>query len=96
MKKFLYIAVLLYFNFIIISSVFANGSIDNHQSGNLFNFSNVIAPLGIITLICLITTFTLGLLMSKNRKVLFPWHKRISFTTLILALMHGTMVLIFH
>ena len=96
MKKYLYIAVFLFFSFILTSGVFANGDIHNHQSENQFDFSSIIVPLGITTLICLIATLILGLLMPKNRKILFPWHKGIAFITLILALMHGVMVLIFH
>ena len=96
MKKQFYIAAFLFLGFMLTGGVFENGNIHNHQSEHQFDFSTIIVPLGITTLICLIATLTIGLLMPKNRKILFPWHKRMAFMTLILALMHGVMVLIFH
>lgn len=96
MKKNFCIAVFLFFSFVLTCGVLANGDVHIHQSDKQFDFSSTIVPLGITTLICLIVTLTLGLIMPKNRKILFSWHKRIAFITLILALMHVFMVLIFH
>lgn len=54
-----------------------------------------IEPLGITTLVCLITTFTLGLTMARNRRLLFPWHRRVAYLTLVVALSHAALVLLF-
>jgi hypothetical protein len=86
---------------LVASIAFAGGDHGGHGghevvASGLFNYSTIIAPLGITTLLGLLTTLTLGLNMHKNRKLLFPWHKRIAFTTVFLAITHASLVLIFH
>lgn len=70
-----------------------NGELDHHNKSGL---AAAAVPLGILTLLCLITTLVLGLTMRKNPKVLFPWHKRMAIFTLIVAITHGTIIILFH
>lgn len=72
----------------------ANGRAGGHTPGG--GSMNVIVILGILTFAGLLTTFLLGWLMPKKRKALFPWHKRLGIVTLILAIIHGAMVLLLH
>ena len=37
-----------------------------------------IEPVGITTLVFLLSTLALGLNVHRNRKVLLPWHKRLA------------------
>lgn len=71
----------------------ANGDDYGHEEHT--GLSSFIEPMGITTLVCLITTFTLGLTMARNRRLLFPWHRRIAYLTLVVALSHATLVLLF-
>ena len=92
----LYILFLFIWSVVIAGISYANGPGHEHQGHDHFSLSSLIVPLGITTLVCLISTFVLGLMMPKNRKALFPWHKRMAIITLISAITHGTMVLFFH
>jgi hypothetical protein len=76
------------------SSAFAGGRGNGH--GNDAGFGGIIIFLGVMTFAFLLTTFILGIFMPKNRKALFPWHKRLGYITLISALAHGTMVFLYH
>ena len=73
---------------------YASGHGDGHGSGR--SFGGFIVLLGILTLACLLSTFILGILMPKKRKLLFPWHKKLGIVTVIAAILHGMMVLFFH
>lgn len=98
MKKILY--SILFLNFITASNIFAHGNHEHEEIANQgFSIVDVIAPLGIITLVFLLTTFTMGLILSKypkKRKRLLPWHKKLAFLTVILALSHAVIVIFFH
>jgi hypothetical protein len=59
-------------------------------------FRTLIIPLGIATFFSVLTTISLGFKMSSNRALIFPWHKRMALTTMLLALSHAIMVIIFH
>ena len=59
-------------------------------------FKSLIAPFGVVTFSLLLTTVILGLKMASNRAAIFPWHRRIAFSTLFLSLCHATLVIIFH
>ena len=76
-------------------SAYAAGGDGGHGPGGGGSV-NVIVILGILTFAGLLTTFLLGWLMPKKRKALFPWHKRLGIVTLILAIIHGAMVLLLH
>ena len=83
--------------FIIFSSTaFAGETGHGQDAHNNSSIKSIIAPLGIVTLVFLIATLTLGFLMPKNRKKLFPWHRKIAIVTMIVAITHGAFVLIFH
>ena len=69
----------------------------NHQhSHDTFSTRQLIAPAGITTFILLLATLSLGIFMKRNRKLLFPWHKRIAILTLIAGLIHASLVIFFH
>ena len=57
--------------------------------------AKLIEPLGFTTLVLLVTTVVLGFLR-RSRPGLLPWHKRIGPLTLIVALVHLTMVMLSH
>ena len=96
MKTRMSIIILIILNVAITCTVFASGSDHEHQAAGHFKPASLIEPLGALTFLCLISTFILGQLMPKNRKTLFPWHKRMAVITLVVALTHVTMVLLFH
>ncbi len=50
----------------------------------------VLAYGGIFTLICLLTTATLGYLSTQGKPV-FKWHRIMAAVTVVFALMHGTL-----
>lgn len=85
---------------LMTSPVFAGGDHGHNGHGveaaGALTYGSIIAPLGILTLLGLLTTLTLGLNMHKNRKRLFPWHRRVAITTVTLALVHASLVLFFH
>ena len=83
-------------NVTMAGALYASGNGHERQAAGHFKPASLIEPLGVLTFLCLISTFILGQLMPKNRKTLFPWHKRMAVITLIVALTHVTMVLIFH
>ena len=96
MKIKLNVPPVLMLNESLTETVLANGTGHANQLNEHFSFKNLIVPLGIITVICLISTLVLGFLMPKKSKILFPWHKRMAIITLISAITHGVMVMIFH
>jgi len=93
-KKYLNVFGFAFLNMAVTGSAYANGSGGGHGIGP--GFGGVIVALGILTFICLLSTFILGVVMPKKRKTLFPWHKRLGIAAVITATIHGMMVLIFH
>ena len=59
-------------------------------------FKLLIIPLGVATFVSIVTTLTLGLKMARNRAAIFPWHRRMAISTMLLALCHATLVIISH
>ena len=53
----------------------------------------LVAYLGIITLLLLFTTATLGLL-TRRGKVQFKYHRMLAYTTIVFALIHGLLALL--
>ena len=88
------VALLFFLNGMIPEALHANGH--GHQTAEHFKPASPIEPLGALTLLCLIATFVLGRTMAKNRQGIFPWHKRMGLITVIAALTHASMVLMFH
>ncbi len=86
------ILLLLVTEFFQAGISFANGGGGAAQSP----FKATIPILGILTFLTLLTTVSLGLLFHRKRLKVFSWHKRMAFTTLTLALIHGSLVLLFH
>ncbi len=94
LKKQLSLIVFTTLNAAALDFAYANGHGGAHGSGR--NLGGVIVLLGILTLACLLSTFILGILMPKKRKILFSWHKKLGIVTVIAAILHGMMVLFFH
>jgi YHS domain-containing protein len=61
-----------------------------------FNLAQLVEPFGLATLSLLIVTFCFGFFMKKNPKVLHPWHRRLGYVTIVVALCHATLVLLAH
>jgi YHS domain-containing protein len=61
-----------------------------------FGLGQLIEPFGVATLSLLVLTFCFGYFMSKNRRVLFKWHRRLAYVTIVVALCHATLVLTAH
>lgn len=78
-----------------VGNALANGGA-GHEEPESSVFKLLIVPLGGATFFSIVTTLTLGLKMSKNRAAIFPWHRRMAISTMILALCHATLVIIFH
>jgi thiol peroxidase len=74
-----------------VGTVFAHGA-EEHG----FAWDGLVVPFGIATLSLAILTACAGLLMPKNRKVLFRWHKRLAAATIVAGVCHATLVLIFY
>ncbi|MEN8142726.1 MAG: hypothetical protein ABFQ82_03905 [Thermodesulfobacteriota bacterium] len=73
----------------------ANGE-PGHDDPEASIFKLLIVPLGVATFVSIVTTLTLGLKMARNRAAIFPWHRRMAICTMLLALCHATLVIIFH
>lgn len=71
----------------------ANAQGEAHGENFLGNF---VEPLGILTFTCLSATLTLGLLMPRDRKKFFPWHRRLAYATLASALTHIFFIIASH
>jgi hypothetical protein len=56
--------------------------------------ASFIAPLGMSTYSLLLATLLAGTFMKRNRTLLFPWHRRLAVATLMLATIHGLLVLL--
>ena len=69
---------------------------DHQQLNGHFSAASLIVPLGISTLILMLTTALAGLLMKKNRGLLFPWHRRLGTLTVLVAISHVVCVLVAH
>lgn len=67
-----------------------------HDHGPWLTLPGLIKPVGIATFSCLVLTVAVALLRRKNPKFLFKWHKRLGIATLVLAVIHLTLVLIAH
>lgn len=63
-------------------------TIVGEPTNNKFNFAVLIAPFGILTFFFLTCSLLSGLFMGKNRKLLFPWHKRLAITAFLMAICH--------
>ncbi len=71
----------------------------DHQAGHNSvrqTLSQLVKPAGITTLSLLIITVSAGLLRRKKPKLLLKWHKRFGIITLVSAIVHAVLVLIFH
>ena len=77
-----------------VGTSFANGDSGTHAAESPLEV--VVLVLGVMTFISLVTTLTIGLLFHRKRPKLFPWHRRMVITTLVFAVIHLTMALIFH
>ena len=54
------------------------------------------AIMGIVTLLLLIGSVVTGLLMSRNRKVLFKVHRALAIITVVVALVHAVLVIMMY
>lgn len=72
---------------------------DGHEHknrGRHFSPARLIKPLGITTLSLLIFTGITGIFRRKLPRPLIKWHKPFGIITLVFALLHATLVVIFH
>jgi hypothetical protein len=77
-----------------VGTSFADSDSGTHAAESPFEV--VVLVLGVLTFIPLVTTLTIGLLFHRKRPNLFSWHRRMALTTLVFAVIHLTMALIFH
>ncbi len=68
----------------------------NEGHAHAVSWGSLVVPFGIATLSLAVLTALLGLLMPKNRKLLFKWHRRFAVATLVAGVCHATLVLLFH
>ena len=93
MKRIIQALYTTVYSMMMTGAAHANGL--GHQYREQFGSEAIIVALGILTISSMTVTFLMGYFMPKNRKLLFPWHKRIAILTLLLAATHALMVLIF-
>jgi hypothetical protein len=87
------VAATLLISVVTVSEVHA-GAGEPRQTFN-FAWYRLIVPFGIVTLSLLVLTFLAGWFMRLNRKLLFKWHRRLAIATLIAALCHLLLVILF-
>ncbi|NQT53042.1 YHS domain-containing protein [bacterium] len=61
-----------------------------------FAWGRLVKPLGIATLVLLLTTASAGFFRRWKPRLLLKWHKRLAPATVIVALCHAALVLFFH
>lgn len=76
--------------------VVAHTAQDHGHNGAGLTLPGLVKPAGIATLSCLVLTVATALLRRKKPRLLLKWHKRLGIATLVLALIHLTLVLIAH
>ena len=93
MKATLCIAIAVALFIVLVSEVRAGAG----EPRETFSFAwyRLIVPFGIATLSLLVLTFLAGWFMRLKRKLLFNWHKRLAIATLIAALCHLLLVILF-
>ena len=78
----------------------AAADVSGHEHGSAVSTGlalyKLIKPVGILTLLSLVTTVLVGVFRRKSPKLLFKWHKRMAITTLVLALVHVVLIVIAH
>ena len=71
--------------------------VQQHEDHNgHFSMALLVAPLGIATFILMFATLLAGVFMKRNRKRLFPWHRRLAVLTLVVAATHVLFVILAH
>lgn len=68
----------------------------SHAHGHGFFWGGLTKPFGIATLALLLVTAALGLLRRRKPRLLLKWHKRLAITTVVVALAHAALVILFH
>ena len=63
----------------------------NEGHAHAVSWGSLVVPFGIATLSLAALTALLGLLMPKNRKLLFKWHRRFAVATLVAGVCHATL-----
>lgn len=76
--------------------VVARTTHDHGDHGPRLTLPGLIKPVGIAAFSCLVLTVAAALLRRKKPRFLLKWHKRFGITTLVLALIHLTLILIAH
>ena len=72
-------------------------SVGGNKSMSLENILLILVkPFGIATLTLLIATACVGYFMRRKPKVLFKWHKRLAYTTVVMAGSHAVLVFLTH
>lgn len=59
-----------------------------------FELDDLVLALGVATFIVAASALSTGLYMKKNRKLLFPWHRRLGIATGVCALIHGIIAML--
>jgi DMSO/TMAO reductase YedYZ heme-binding membrane subunit len=65
-------------------------------TGISFSVHSLIKPLGIATLCCMICTFIVGLFRRKLRTKFLKIHAPLAIISVILGLIHGTLVIVLY
>lgn len=91
-----YLLIILAAIAILLTSTLAYGANEDEPTEKKqwkFNPHKLIKPLGICTITCLLTTFSIGLFRKKLGRKFLILHKTFAFITVIIALTHGILVL---
>lgn len=79
----------------VLAALPADAQEDEQDERTTLNVLALIEPLGISTLSLLSATALAGLFMKKNRRVLLRVHKTLAILTVISAICHASLVLLF-
>ena len=96
-----YISVLAILVFPLVVLVFANTvlaegpSDNNHEHGQGFSLFSLVKLFGVAALICLLVTFSVALFRRKLGPAFLKIHRTFAWLTIIFALCHGIMILVF-
>ena len=99
MKSYLTLIVLVisFSGFALCETVLASqgaGHEHEHGGGGSFSLFSLVKPLGITALSCLLVTFLAGLFRRKLGRRFLKIHTMFAMLTVIIALLHGILVLI--
>jgi len=95
MKSTLYLVIAVALLISVVPASGARADAGESRETPSFAWYRLIVPFGIATLSLMVLTFLAGWFMRFKRKILFKWHRSLAIATLIAALCHLLLVILF-